>query len=458
MKHSNTLIFIVEDDPMYQKMVKYVMELNPDHEVRIFSTGKECLKHLDEKPSIISLDYSLPDLEGSEVLRKVKSHDPGIGVIILSGQQDVATAVNLLKEGADDYVIKDNETKDRLLLSVNKIKEKQAMTQEIRQLKQQLGQLGDFRKNIIGNSRPMQHVFSLIEKAIKTDITVSITGETGTGKEVVAKAIHNSSSRSKGPFVAINMSAIPAELLESELFGYEKGAFTGAQSQKKGQFELADGGTLFLDEITELDMSMQAKLLRALQEREFVRVGGNKPIAFNARIITASHKDMANEVAKGHFREDLYYRLLGLKIELPPLRDRGNDVLLLAQHFLNEFTRANGMERMSFSEKARQRLLGYNFPGNVRELKAVVELAAVMASGNSILPEDIRFNSARSKEENFLHEELTLEEYKERIIHHYLKKYNNDVLFVAKKLGIGKSTIYRMLKEKDLRRSPSMYA
>ena len=458
MKHSNTLIFIVEDDPMYQKMVKYVMELNPDHEVRIFSTGKECLKHLDEKPSIISLDYSLPDLEGSEVLRKVKSHDPGIGVIILSGQQDVATAVNLLKEGADDYVIKDNETKDRLLLSVNKIKEKQAMTQEIRQLKQQLGQLGDFRKNIIGNSRPMQHVFSLIEKAIKTDITVSITGETGTGKEVVAKAIHNSSSRSKGPFVAINMSAIPAELLESELFGYEKGAFTGAQSQKKGQFELADGGTLFLDEITELDMSMQAKLLRALQEREFVRVGGSKPITFNARIITASHKDMANEVAKGHFREDLYYRLLGLKIELPPLRDRGNDVLLLAQHFLNEFTRANGMERMSFSEKARQRLLGYNFPGNVRELKAVVELAAVMASGNSILPEDIRFNSARSKEENFLHEELTLEEYKERIIHHYLKKYNNDVLFVAKKLGIGKSTIYRMLKEKDLRRSPSMYA
>ncbi|RME12155.1 MAG: sigma-54-dependent Fis family transcriptional regulator, partial [Bacteroidetes bacterium] len=243
-----------------------------------------------------------------------------------------------------------------------------------------------------------------------------------------------------------------------ELFGYEKGAFTGAQSQKKGQFELADGGTLFLDEITELDMSMQAKLLRALQEREFMRIGGSKPIAFNVRIITASHKDMAEEVAKGNFREDLYYRLLGLSIELPPLRDRGNDVLLLAQHFLNEFTKANGMERMSFSEEARQKLLDYPFPGNVRELKAVVDLAAVMASGPSIMPEDIRFNSARSKEENFLHEELTLEEYKERIIRHYLGKYNNDVLFVAKKLGIGKSTIYRMLKEKDLRRSASVYA
>jgi len=458
MKQLNTLVFIVEDDPMYQKMVKYIMELNPDHEVRVFSKGRDCLKHLDEKPAIVSLDYSLPDMEGAEVLKKIKTHDPNIGVIVLSGQQDVATAVNLLKEGADDYVIKDNETKDRLLLSVNKIKEKQSLVNQVNQLKKQLDQRGEFRKNIIGNSRPMEHVFSLIEKAVKTDITVSITGETGTGKEVVAKAIHQNSSRRKGPFVAINMSAIPSELLESELFGYEKGAFTGAQSQKKGQFELADGGTLFLDEITELDMSMQAKLLRALQEREFMRIGGSKPIAFNVRIITASHKDMAEEVAKGNFREDLYYRLLGLSIELPPLRDRGNDVLLLAQHFLNEFTKANGMERMSFSEEARQKLLDYPFPGNVRELKAVVDLAAVMASGPSIMPEDIRFNSARSKEENFLHEELTLEEYKERIIRHYLGKYNNDVLFVAKKLGIGKSTIYRMLKEKDLRRSASVYA
>lgn len=458
MKRDNTSIFIVEDDPMYQKMVKYVMELNPDHEVRVFSSGKDCLKHLDEKPSIISLDYSLPDIEGGEVLKKIKSCDPNIGVIILSGQQNVATAVNLLKEGADDYVIKDSETKDRLLLSVNKIKEKQSLVNEVNHLKQQLGQAGDFRKDIIGNSRPMQHVFSLMEKAIKTDITVSITGETGTGKEVVAKAIHRNSNRKKGPFVAINMSAIPSELLESELFGYEKGAFTGANAQKKGQFELADGGTLFLDEIAELDMSMQAKLLRALQEREFVRVGGSKPIPFNVRIITASHKDMANEVAKGNFREDLYYRLLGLSIELPPLRNRGSDVLLLAQHFLNEFTKANGMDQMRFSNEARQLLMDYTFPGNVRELKAVVELASVMASGNSILPEDIRFNSARRKEENFLTEELTLEEYKERIIQHYLRKYNNDVLFVAKKLGIGKSTIYRMLKEKDLRRSSSMYA
>ncbi|GAB4251198.1 MAG: sigma-54 dependent transcriptional regulator [Saprospiraceae bacterium] len=439
-------------------MVKYIMELNPDHEVRVFSKGRDCLKYLDEKPAIVSLDYSLPDMEGAEVLKKIKTHDPNIGVIVLSGQQDVATAVNLLKEGADDYVIKDNETKDRLLLSVNKIKEKQSLVNQVNQLKQQLDQRGEFRNNIIGNSRPMEYVFSLIEKAVKTDITVSINGETGTGKEVVAKAIHQNSSRRKGPFVAINMSAIPSELLESELFGYEKGAFTGAQSQKKGQFELADGGTLFLDEITELDMSMQAKLLRALQEREFMRVGGSKPIAFNVRIITASHKDMAEEVAKGNFREDLYYRLLGLSIELPPLRDRGNDVLLLAQHFLNEFTKANGMERMSFSEEACQKLLDYPFPGNVRELKAVVDLAAVMASGPSIMPEDIRFNSARSKEENFLHEELTLEEYKERIIRHYLGKYNNDVLFVAKKLSIGKSTIYRMLKEKDLRRSASVYA
>lgn len=457
MKQQNTLIFIVEDDPMYQKMVKYVMELNPDHDVRVFSNGKECLKHLNENPSIVSLDYTLPDMEGDAVLRKIKAYDPGIGVIILSGQKDVATAVSLLKEGADDYVIKDNEAKDRLLLSVNKIKEKQSLVKEVNQLRQQLGQ-SEFRKQIIGNSRSMQHVFGLIEKAIKTDITVSITGETGTGKEVVAKVIHQNSSRSKGPFVAINMSAIPSELLESELFGYEKGAFTGAQAQKKGQFELADGGTLFLDEITELDLNMQAKLLRALQEREFVRVGGSKPIPFNVRIITASHKDMAEEVAKGKFREDLYYRLLGLKIELPPLRERGNDILLLAQHFLDGFAKQNGMERKSFSEGARQRLLSYSFPGNVRELKAVVELAAVMAAGNVIMPEDILFNSARSKTDNFLTEELTLDEYKERIIQHYLRKYNDDVLLVAKKLGIGKSTIYRMLKEKNISQMPHVDA
>ena len=294
----------------------------------------------------------------------------------------------------------------------------------------------------------MQRVFQLLEKAVKTNITISVTGETGTGKEVIANAIHYNSPRKKGPLVAVNMSAIPKELLESELFGYEKGAFTGANTRKKGQFELANKGTLFLDEIAEMDMNIQAKLLRAIQEREVMRVGGEQAIKFDARIITATHKDIAEEVRQGNFREDLYYRLLGLNIELPPLRERGNDIILLAQHFLNDFAKQNQMGKMAFSKTAKSKLLGYSFPGNVRELKAIIDLAAVMATGEYIEGEDIQFNSIR-REAGFLTQELTMEEYKKRIIHFFLDKHQKDVLLVAKKLDIGKSTIYRMLKEEE---------
>ncbi len=430
---------------MYQRMVKYVMELNPDHEVHIFNTGQECLDNLKLKPQIVSLDFTLPDMTGEEVLRKITAFDPEIGVIILSGQQDIRTAVKLLKEGARDYITKDNETKERMINALNHIKNHIRLKDEVDTLKAQLNEKYEFGKYIIGNSKPMQTVFRLMEKAVGTNITVSISGETGTGKEVVAKSIHHNSTRRKGPFVAVNMSAIPSELMESELFGYEKGAFTGATARKKGQFELANDGTLFLDEIAELDINMQAKLLRALQEREVVRVGGEKPVPIDVRIITATHKNLAEEVKKGNFREDLYYRLLGLNIQLPQLRERGNDIILLAQFFLNEFARQNGMDKFEISKEAKNKLLLYSFPGNVRELKAIMELAAVMASGSSVEEEDIQFNSLQ-KEAAFLTEELSLEEYKTRIINHFLEKYDNDVLLVADKLNIGKSTIYRMLK------------
>ena len=355
-----------------------------------------------------------------------------------------------MKGGADDYLVKDQNIRDRLLHSIEKLKEKASMRQQIEALQMDLADKFHF-DNIIGDSAPMQEVYKLIRKACQSDITVSITGETGTGKEVVAKTIHYNSHRRKGPFVALNMGAIPSELLESELFGYEKGAFTGAQTRKKGQFELANGGTLFLDEITELDIHMQAKILRALQEREFLRVGGDKPVPFDVRIITASHKDMAAEVAEGRFREDLYFRLLGLRIELPPLRYRGNDIILLATHFLDSFCQANRLGKRLLSKQARKKLLEYDYPGNVRELKAIVELAAVMSDGNIIEAEDLQFHAATPRSQRFLAEELTLEQYKRLIIGHFLKKYDNDVLLVAKKLDIGKSTIYRMLKEEDLR-------
>ena len=445
-KNQPTRIFVVEDDPMYQRMVKYIMEMNPDHEVHVFSTGKDCLDSLTRKPDIISLDYNLPDMSGEEVFRKIKMFDQDIGVIMISGQQDVGTAVQLLREGAFDYITKDTETKERLLHSLNRIKDTHRLRQEVDSLKEQLAVKYEFGRMLVGQSKQMREVFQLMEKAVKSNITVSITGETGTGKEVVAKSIHLNSARRKGPFVAVNMSAIPKDLVESELFGYEKGAFTGAMARKKGQFELADGGTLFLDEIAETDLNMQAKLLRALQEREFIRVGGEKPVPFDARLIIATHKDMSEEVRSGNFREDLYYRLLGLNIRLPALRERGNDILILAQVFLEEYAKSQKITKLELSKEAKNKLLLYDFPGNVRELKAVIELAAVMADDGMVSGDDIRFNSVR-QEAGFLREEMTLEEYKNRIVQHFLDKYDNDVLRVAKKLDIGKSTIYRMFKQ-----------
>ncbi len=439
-------IFVVEDDPMYNRMVKYVMELNPDHEVYSFKTGKECIDNLYLNPSIISLDYSLPDMTGEDVLRKIKSYNKDIIIMILSGQQDISTAVKLLKQGAYDYITKDSETKERILNSLTHIKNNIELKQEVESLREELTDRYQFDKNIIGNSRPMQRIYGLMGKAVKTNISVSVTGETGTGKEVVAKSIHYNSDRKKNPFVAVNMSAIPKELLESELFGHEKGSFTGANTRKIGKFEQANKGTLFLDEIAEMDMSLQAKLLRALQEREVNRVGGDHPVKFDARIVVATHKNLADEVNSGNFREDLYYRLLGLPIELPPLRDRGNDIVLLAKFFLDGFIKQNKMPKMEISKLAKQKLLEYSYPGNVRELKAIMELSAVMASSNVIEVEDIRFNSPK-RTEAFLTEETTLKTYTNKIIHHFLKKYDDNVLLVAKKLDIGKSTIYRMLKE-----------
>ncbi len=442
-------VFIVEDDPIYLRLVKYVFELNPDYKIHIFQTGKACLDNLHLKPAIISLDFSLPDMKGDEVLKKIKNYDKNIGVIILSGQQDIEVAVKLLRNGAYDYIVKNNETKDRLIYAAQRLRSTIRLQKEVEELKDELVGKYDFTKSIIGNSKPMQKVFRLIDKSIKTNISISITGETGSGKEIIARSIHYNSNRRKGSFIAVNVSAIPKDLLESELFGHEKGAFTGADARKLGKFELADKGTLFLDEIAELDINLQSKLLRALQEREFMRVGGTKTVKFDARIIVATHRDLLNEVEQGNFREDLYYRLLGLPIEVPPLRERGNDVLLLMRHFLTEFCKVNNLGKMTFDKGAKKKLLAYSYPGNVRELKAIVELAAVMADAKVICENDINFNSPK-RITPFLSEESSLREYTRKIIDHYLDKYNNDVLLVAQKLNIGKSTIYRMLKENNM--------
>jgi DNA-binding NtrC family response regulator len=289
----------------------------------------------------------------------------------------------------------------------------------------------------------------MMEKATKTNINVSITGETGTGKEVVAKAIHHNSDRKRKNFVAVNMAAIPKELIESELFGHEKGAFTGAIARKPGKFEEANGGTIFLDEIAELDLSQQNKLLRVLQEREVVRVGGSEKVNLDVRVIVATHKNLADEVKKGNFREDLYFRIIGLPIELPPLRERGDDILILAKHFADEFAKENKMGTFQFTPEARTKLLGYAFPGNVRELKSVIDLAVVMCENHKIGADDITFTSAK-KDLVFDGEQKTLRQYTCDIIKFYLKKTNDDVIATANLLDIGKSTIYKMMQAGEL--------
>ena len=439
-------MFIVEDDMMYSKMLGYKLSMDPDFDVEVFNDGASFLKKLHLNPSVVTLDHSLPDISGLDLLKKIKKDYPSVNVVVLSAQEDLSIAVEMLKEGAYDYIIKDTGSLDKIWQLVHHATEKRNLQQEVELLTNEITAKYNFQEYIKGSSAPMQRVFSLLEKSARANITVSITGETGTGKELAAKAIHFNSDRLKKPFIAINVAAIPKELIESELFGYEKGAFTGADQSKAGKFEEANKGTIFLDEISEMDISTQSKLLRALQEREITRLGSNKIIPLDLRVVVATHRDLLQEVKEGRFREDLYYRLLGISVEMPPLRDRGNDIILLSKIFVDDFCKMNGIQRKDLSQDAINKLLKHQFPGNVRELKSIVEIAVVMSDGNNIEEEDIKFGQ-RNYVNDLLREELTLEEYNSRIIKWYLSEYNNNVLVVAKKLDIGKSTIYRMIKE-----------
>jgi len=442
-------IFIVEDDPWYGEILEYNLSLNPNYHVTRFTSGKDCLDALHKNPDLITVDYALPDINGTTLLKQIKTTCPDMPVIVISGQKDISTAVELLKQGATDYLVKNDNTKDLLWNAILRIRENQRLKKEVESLRQELGIRYDFEKVIKGNSPALKTVFGLMEKAAKTNINVSITGETGTGKELVAKAIHYNSARKAKPFVALNMAAIPAELLESELFGYEKGAFTGATARKTGKFEKANKGTLFLDEIGELDQALQSKLLRVLQERELTRLGGHEKIKLDVRLIVATHKNLSEQVKKGDFREDFYYRIMGMPITLPPLRARGNDIIILAKLFLDNFCKENKLPLKSLSTGAKNKLLNYSFPGNVRELKAIMDLAAVMCDEREIGDEHISY-SILEDNDFLIGGDQTLKDYNIRIITHYLKKYNNNIVRVAEKLAIGKSTIYKMIHDKEI--------
>ena len=442
-------IFVVEDNEWYGELLAHRLGQNPNHSVHRFTTARACLEQLGEQPDFITLDYSLPDAKGEQLLSQIRERLPGTEVLVISGQEDVSTAVSMLRQGAYDYLVKDENTLDRLWNIVGKVEQQVSLRRENTQLRQQVGARYGVPQALLGEHASMQQVRTLIAKAARTTITVSVSGETGTGKEVVAKAIHYQSDRTAQPFVAVNMAAIPRELVESELFGHEKGAFTGAVARRVGRLEEANGGTLFLDEIADLDLGLQAKLLRVLQEREVTRVGGNHAVAFNVRLVVATHRDLLAEVQAGRFREDLYYRLLGLPITLPPLRQRGNDTLLLAEVFVRDFCRQNNLPTRHLSESAREQLLDHPFPGNVRELKAVVELAAVLADGEQILGDDLPLRAGRALLGTG--SLLSLREQTTAIVQQCLDEMEGDVLAAAARLRIGKSTIYRMIQQQELR-------
>ena len=442
-------IFIVDDDPWFGSALEYHLSLNPDYSIHLFTTATACLKAMHLQPQLITIDFGLPDMKGDDLYKKLIVQNPGLPVIIISAQENVGVAVELLKLGVNDYLVKDENTKDVLWNAVSKIRKTQQLQEEVHYLRKELSIKYDFEKSIKGSSPALKKLFDLMSKAAETNINVSISGESGTGKELVAKAIHYNSERRNKKFEAVNMAAIPGSLAESELFGYEKGAFTGAVTSKAGKFEEANGGTIFLDEIAEMDLSLQSKILRVLQERELVRLGSTQLVKLNMRVIAATHKNLLEEVKKGNFREDLYYRLMGLPIMLPPLRERGNDVLMLAQHFLDEFCRENKKSKISFTTEAKDKLLAHNFPGNIRELKALVELAAVLCNHQVITDSDISL-SAVPETGQIMTVEKTMRTYNNDIIKHYLKKYDNNVQLVSQKLEIGRSTIYKLLKTREL--------
>ena len=439
-------IFIVEDDVIFGKSILYYLSLNPENEITLYTNGKEALAQRYQNPDLIILDYNLPGMNGMEVLQSFHNYNKNFPIIIISAQSDIRIAVNLLKEVAFDYIVKDQELKDRLWMSMEKVRKFSSYEKKIVELEAEIDKKFLVTNLIIGNSSSLKSIFSLIEKATKTNINVSITGETGTGKDLVAKAIHYNSDRKNQSFIAVNVSAIPSELIESELFGFEKGAFTGANARKLGKFEEANKGTLFLDEIGDMDLNMQSKILRVLQENELTRVGGNTLIKIDTRLIIATHKNLADQVRAGKFREDLYYRLLGLPIHIPPLRDREGDVLILARSFIDSFCAENNLPSKTLSLKAQDKLKSYYFPGNVRELKSVIELATVLSNNKVIDETDINFSSLGAVEDIFS-TELTMKEYYKKIIWYFLKKYDNKVRIVAEKLDVGKSSIYNLLNE-----------
>lgn len=387
-----TKIFLIDDDEMYSNIIKLSLEENDVYDIHVFSSGDEFFSSLHLDPDIVIIDYNLPGMSGLEILKKIKHIDPNISTILLSGQDKLEVVVEAYNSGANNYIIKNDNVIFELKHCLENLRLSSNLRKEVHELREQIIDRNKYQ-SIIGESKPILNVLKLIQKIENTNLITLITGESGTGKEVVAKAIHYNSSRKRNPFIPVNVAAIPADLIESELFGHEKGAFTGATSKRIGKFEESHEGTIFLDEIGEMAMDLQTKLLRVLQDNKITRLGSNKEINIDMRVIAATNKNLADRVKEGKFREDLFYRLQGFLIHLAPLRERGNDILILAKSFLETFCKNNKMAPKTFSVSALENLLGYPWPGNVRELKSTIERAALMSNGTKIEAEDLIFST-----------------------------------------------------------------
>jgi two-component system, NtrC family, response regulator AtoC len=383
-------IFIVEDDQLVSSVIKQALSRNEKYDISMFEKAEDCLNNLHQRPDIVVVDYNLPGMDGLTLMEKIKAYNQQTMIIICSGQESVEVVINCYRNGANDYILKDTNMVLNLENTIKNLSQNVILRNEVETLQDQIIDRNKY-SNIIGNSNAVLKVLRLIQKVEKNSMMVLVTGQSGTGKELVAKALHYNSSRARKPFVIVNMGAIPEELVESELFGHEKGAFTDARDRRIGKFEEADGGTIFLDEIGEMDNGLQSKLLRVLQEKEVTRIGSNKTMKLDFRLIAATNRNLATEVKEGRFREDLFYRIQGFLIHLPPLNERGDDIILLAKNFLDEFSKNNKMPPQTISKEACKYMLEYSWPGNIRELKAVIERASLMAENNNITIEDLTF-------------------------------------------------------------------
>ena len=444
-------ILIVDDARSTLRALEAILKRKGDT-VLTAASGTEALTHIEQhEVELLLCDVKMPKMDGLEVLRQVKAQDASIAVVMMSGHGDISTAVSAMKEGAFDYLVKPFG-EDEVLKVVQKALAMRSLVVENLLLKRQVRDQFA-RAHVIGSSPPWNRVNQMVQQVAPSQATVLLTGESGTGKELIAALLHRLSPRAERPFIVLNAAAMPATLLEAELFGYEKGAFTGALQRKPGHFELADGGTLFLDEIGDMPFEVQAKLLRVLQDGTFKRLGGINTLRVNVRVVAATNKELSKEVASERFRQDLYYRLNVIAIHLPPLRERLQDIPLLASHFLQKYARENHKEIVAIQQEAVEHLMGYDWPGNVRELENVIERAVVLAKGSTITQADLYLEEQQEKaplntnEYFVLPAKSTLAQIEREAIIQALRHTEGNREATARLLNIGPATLYRKFKE-----------